>query len=254
MQCPKAALFDLDDTLAESFQPPSASIIGRLERVLALMPVAILSAASYERIHDQIAAAFSSATRKDRFYMLPNSSAQCFVYADNNWQRAYDFTLTTEDRAMITGAIEDAVKILNITDSDSPYPYRIIDRGVQVAFAALGLDAPREAKAAWDPLQEKRKRLKAELEKRIPQFDVLIGGMTTIDVTAKGVDKAYGVRWLAQRLSLETSEMLFVGDALYEGGNDNVVIPTGILTRSVLGPAETGLVIDELLQSCQAAS
>lgn len=252
MQCPKAALFDLDDTLAESFQPPSPEIIDHLEQILAIMPVAILSAASYERIHEQIADALTSAARRDRFYVFPNSSAQCFVYVDNVWQRAYDFTLTSEDRALITQAMEDSIKETSIVDPSSPYPYQIIDRGVQVAFAALGLNAPREAKAAWDPLQEKRKRLKVALERHIPQFDILMGGMTTIDVTPKGIDKAYGVEWLAKRLNVQPSEMLFVGDALYEGGNDFVVIPTGIQTRSVLGPAETMLVINDLLASCPA--
>lgn len=252
MKCPKAALFDLDDTLAESFQPPSPEMIERLGKVLALMPVAILSAASYERIHDQIAAALPPDAHRERFYIFPNSSAQCFVYAGSDWQRAYDFTLTSEDRTLITQAIEDSIKETDIIDPASPYPYQIVDRGVQVAFAALGFDAPREAKAVWDPLKEKRKRLKTAIERRIPQFDVLIGGMTTIDVTPKGVDKAYGVCWLAEHLSFKTGEMLFVGDALYEDGNDFVVIPTGVKTRSVLGPAETLTVIDELLASCSA--
>jgi hypothetical protein len=81
---------------------------------------------------------------------------------------------------------------------------------------------------------------------------VLIGGKTTIDITRAGVDKAFGVRWLSERLNIPPQAMLFVGDALYEGGNDAVVIPTGIQTRSVTGPSETAKIIDDLLSICSS--
>jgi hypothetical protein len=42
--------------------------------------------------------------------------------------------------------------------------------------------------------------------------------------------------------------MLFVGDALYPGGNDEVVISTGAQTRSTSGPPETNKIIEELLK------
>ena len=77
-----------------------------------------------------------------------------------------------------------------------------------------------------------------------------MGGMTTVDITHKGINKAYGVRWLSEKLGIPAGEMLYVGDALFEGGNDIVVIPTGIQTRSVSGPPETLAVIEELLKAC----
>ena len=40
--------------------------------------------------------------------------------------------------------------------------------------------------------------------------------------------------------------MLYVGDALFHGGNDSVVIPTGIPTRPVQDPDGTAAIIDEL--------
>ncbi len=50
MKCPKIAIFDLDDTLAESFQPPKSEMIDRLEKLLEHIPVAIISAAGFPRI------------------------------------------------------------------------------------------------------------------------------------------------------------------------------------------------------------
>ena len=82
----------------------------------------------------------------------------------------------------------------------------------------------------------------------MPDVEVLIGGMTTIDVTKKGIDKSYGVLWLSKHLNIPVAEMLYVGDALYPGGNDAVVIPTGIQTHITSGPGETTLIIDRLLE------
>ena len=44
--------------------------------------------------------------------------------------------------------------------------------------------------------------------------------------------------------------MLYVGDALYPGGNDAAVIPTGIRTISTSGPVETESIIDDLQKTC----
>jgi hypothetical protein len=94
--------------------------------------------------------------------------------------------------------------------------------------------------------------LKELLDPQLPECEVLLGGATTIDITKRGVDKSYGVTWLSKHLNIPTLEMLYVGDALYEGGNDHVVIKTGIQTRAVSGPPETVQVLDELLAACAA--
>jgi hypothetical protein len=41
--------------------------------------------------------------------------------------------------------------------------------------------------------------------------------------------------------------MLYIGDALFPGGNDEVVKETGIETRQTSGPEETARIIRELL-------
>ena len=47
-----------------------------------------------------------------------------------------------------------------------------------------------------------------------------MGGATSIDVTKPGIDKAYGIRKLRDVLGISLKEMIFVGDALFAGGND----------------------------------
>ena len=251
MQCPKVAIFDLDDTLAESFKPPSPQMIRRLLSLLDLIPICILSAAGFPRIESQFLDELAVSPHVGRCYIFPNSASQCYMRDESGaWRLEYSLDLTPEERAMVKSAINESIEETGVIDPHPFYAPQIIDREAQIAFAALGLKASDSDKNAWDPDQSKRLRLKAAIEKRISGFEVLIGGKTTIDITRKGVDKAYGVRWLSEHFGIPASAMLFVGDALYEGGNDAVVIPTGIQTRSVTGPSDTAKIIDDLLTIC----
>lgn len=250
MQCPKATMFDLDDTLAESFQPPSPTMVHALKRLLERMPCAIITAAGFQRIYEQFLPELSTSSGVSSLYIFPNSAAECYTWGGSAWQRAYTFGLTPEERASIKATLkEEADKVMEAHPS---YAWQIIDREAQVAFAAVGLEAPLEVKKTWDPDQAKRKRLKSALEIRLPDFEVLIGGMTTIDITRKGINKSYGVEWLAKEIGAATGDMLYVGDALYPGGNDYVVIDTGVATRKTSGPEETLRIIEEVLASCGA--
>ena len=122
-----------------------------------------------------------------------------------------------------------------------------------MTFAALGIDASAYAKAAWDPDRTKREKLKKIIEPQLPGFDVHISARTAIDITRKGIDKAYGVRWFAKHLGVAPQDMIFVGDDFSPSGNDAVVIPTGIQTLSTSGPEETETLIDELQAVCSKA-
>lgn len=247
MLAPKAVLFDLDDTLAESFQPPTASMLELLRELLGKVPLAVLTAAGWPRIEHQFLEPLASSPHIDRFYIFPNSSAQCFTRKGNTWTEAYDLKLTEDERARIKQAITASADEIDI--HHAVHKAVIVDREAQIAYAAVGLDAPADVKKAWDPDQSKRNLLKAAIERRVPDVEVRIGGSTTIDITKKDINKAYGVKWLSDHLNIPTSEMLFVGDALYSGGNDAVVIPTGIKTRSTSGPEETEKIIEEILSA-----
>ena len=126
-------------------------------------------------------------------------------------------------------------------------------RETQVTFSGLGVDAPGDVKASWDPSRSKREKLKEILDRKLAGMDIRISGRTAIDVTAREIDKAHGVKWLAKNLGLEPADMLFVGDDLSEGGNDAVVIPTGIQTMEVKGPHETASAIEKILASCSVS-
>jgi hypothetical protein len=77
---------------------------------------------------------------------------------------------------------------------------------------------------------------------------VRIGGTTSIDVTPRGVNKAYGIRKLEEYLKVSQDRIVFVGDALYQGGNDYPAKATGVDCIQVKGPEETKQLIQAWLR------
>jgi hypothetical protein len=247
MKPPQAVIFDLDNTLADSFSPPAPSMCEKLGAVIARFPTAIMSAASLERIQRDVVANLPHGTDLSRLTLFTANAAQCFSWSGGFWQSRYLHGFTDEQREIVRDALDRSIAETGVTKDTEQYGDQYVYYEGYVAFTAVGVNAPRDVKIAWDPDCKKRNLLRAAVQEKLPQFDVYIGGATSVDVTPKGINKAYGVRAYAEQIVCTPPEMLFIGDALYEGGNDQIVISTGIETRAVSGPAETETVIDELL-------
>jgi phosphomannomutase len=138
-----------------------------------------------------------------------------------------------------------------ITDSgfkpEQTWGELIEDRGSQITFSALGQEAPVDVKKVWDPDFEKRKKIKAILDPFLPDFTVRLGGATSIDITKPGIDKAYGIEKIVDILGVPKDEMLFVGDALFPGGNDYPVKESGVDSIMTRDPEETKRIIETFL-------
>ena len=74
-----------------------------------------------------------------------------------------------------------------------------------------------------------------------------LGGATSIDITKPGIDKAYGIHKIVEILGIEKDEMLFVGDALFPGGNDYPVKECGVDSIMTRDPDETKRIIETFL-------
>ena len=244
---PKALIFDMDDTLADSFTPPSDHILDKVLELSRRVPVAIMSGAAFERMERDILKRIPKEPTDAQFYVFSDSAAQCHVWKKHRWHEAYTFPLSPQERLAIEKALKEAIDECEIYGG-MPSTARILDRETSVAFTALQQDATQAEKRAWDATGEKRQKLIHCIREKLPEYEILIGGKTTIDVTRLGITKAYGVEWLAKDLSLATHDMLFIGDGFYEGGNDAAVIPTGIQTREIGSPKETEEVINDLLE------
>lgn len=249
MERPRAALFDLDETLAESFKPPQPEMIVRLKKLLDVVPVAVITGRTFSWIEPDFLPRMIDSPHIDRFYVFPESSTQCFQWTGSFWNELYAFAMDEAQRARIKTAIEESVEETGALAGLPEFGPRFLNKTAMVSFACLGYQVPADMRYTWDPGNERRKLLQAAVSKRLPDLEVSLGGATTLDVTQKGQNKTRGVAWLSEHLHISPQEMFYVGDALYEGGNDHVVIATGIRTRQTSGPEETASILDELIAS-----
>lgn len=250
MTFPRAVFFDLDNTLADSFTTPSNEMFQKLTELLPRTSIAVVSAASFDRLSTVIVEHLS-AEYFHNLYLFPLNGTAGYQHANDSWNQQYYEELSSADRSLIRVSVIEALEATGIADPAQAKGELFIDRGTMIAFTALGFDAPNEEKVAWDPDRIKRQLLFDYLFGHHPELfehvDVAFGGRTGLDFTRKGVNKAYAVNWLAKNLNSMPSDMLFIGDALYEGGNDAVVIRTGIQTKQVANPKETLEVIKSIL-------
>ena len=250
MTLPRAIFFDLDNTLADSFTIPTPEMFQLLIELLDKTSIAIVSAANFERLNASIVDHVPQ-ERLSHLYLFPLNGSGGFRREGSTWKEEYYLALTDSERDLIRSATLAALVTTGVADLSTAEGELFIDRGGMIAFTALGFDASPEEKVAWDPNRAKRRLILDHLQQQHPELfehiDVAFGGRTGLDFTRKGVNKAYAVNWLATHLAASPSEMLFIGDALYEDGNDAVVIPTGIKTKQVANPKETLEVIRMLL-------
>lgn len=246
--------FDLDGTLAESKQRLSAEMAERLTLLLSKMPVAIMSGAKFSQFEHQFLSAFENTHSFSRLYIFPTNAAQCYLWVDGSWHPQYDHHFSDHERNHILEVLNASLKDVGLdTPPEQLWGERIEDRGAQISFSPLGQQAPVDAKEAWHEAHDSlRVKLEELLTSRLPEFSVAMGGITTIDITRKGINKSYGIHRLVELTHIPIADMLYVGDALEEGGNDAVVIESGVPTHAVFSPEETAALIDTVLSQTHA--
>lgn len=238
-------MFDLDGTLAKSKAPLDDEMGSLLERLLGVVRVAIISGGDFPQFQTQVIEHLPAGSNLANLSILPTSGTKFYQYR-GGWQELYADDLSDADKQSIENALEKAVMQSGFQPAQH-WGERIEDRGTQITYSALGQQAPLEEKAKWDPDFAKRKNIKAILDKSLPGFSVRLGGTTSIDVTRPGIDKAYGIHKLRDVLGIPIAEMLFVGDAIFPGGNDYPAFEAGAESIEVRDPDETKRVIEAIV-------
>jgi hypothetical protein len=238
-------VFDLDGTLAESKSPLDKEMARLLRKLLAVAKVAIISGGAWPQFEKQVLPNLASDKRLVNLSLLPTCGTK-FYQRKKDWTLLYSEDFTAAQKKTIIAALAKAL------DQSGFRPAKhwgeiIEDRGGQITMSALGQDAPLDEKKGWDPDFEKRKKIKAILDPMIPDFQVQLGGSTSIDITRPGVDKAYGIRKLKEVLGVPIKDMIFVGDALFPGGNDHPAREAGALCIQVRDPHETKRVVEAVI-------
>jgi len=263
---PALVAFDLDDTLAPSKSAMPAPMAAALRSLLDVVPVCVISGGQIGQFRDQVLAHLGADDAElARLHLMPTCGTRYYVHSASDdgegsqpgiegmpgWRLVYANDLSPQQIEEGFAVVEAEARRLGLWE-ERTWGDILEDRGSQITFSALGQEAPLEAKRAWDPTGEKKGALRDAVAARLPELEVRSGGSTSVDITLKGVDKAYGMSRLAEVTGIPGERMLFVGDRLDPEGNDYPVLALGIPCHAVSGWEETASFVADLAQRIAA--
>ena len=249
-------VFDLDGTLAPTKSPMEKGMLKVFTELLKQKKVAVIGGGKYEIFQLQLLDQITSFKKLlGNLFIFPTTATAFYIYK-NGWKRVYILNLSKKQVAKIKNTFEKVFKEIGYKHPKKVYGELIENRGSQVSFSVYGQDVvaalgkkgirmKEEWKKKYTPVKMKIARL---VGKYLPEFEVRAAGFTTIDVTKKGIAKAYGLRQIQKRLGVKIKDMLFIGDAIFKGGNDYAIVRTGVDYIPVSGPEEAKKIIRILLK------
>jgi HAD superfamily hydrolase (TIGR01484 family) len=241
----KLIVFDLDGTLAKSKSALDPEMATLLHDLLEVVKVAVISGGDWPQFEMQLLSHLPHDQSLTNLSVLPTCGTKFFRYS-GDWTKIYSEDFTADEKKKIIDSLNKAFKAAGFK-VERVWGEVIEDRGSQITLSALGQQAPFAEKEKWDPDFAKRKKVKTILDPLIPGFSVRLGGATSIDVTKPGIDKAYGIRKLRDILGVSLKEMIYIGDALFPGGNDYPAEQAGVISIRVRGPEDTKRVIETMI-------
>lgn len=241
----KLIVFDLDGTLAESKAAIDADMAERLTALLTVAKVAVISGGDWPQFQKQVLAHLPKGKKLQNLYILPTCGTKFYQYK-TGWKLLYAENFSDAHKKKIISALNEAVDASGYK-AKKTWGETIEDRGSQITYSALGQAAPLDEKKKYDPDFKKREKIKKHLDKLIPECSVNLGGATSVDVTKKGIDKKYGIHKLRDVLGISIKDMIFIGDAIFPGGNDYPAKQAGVFSICVSDPNETKRVVEGII-------
>lgn len=239
---PKHFFFDVDKTLTPSRSLMLEAHRSFFERLCNAYDVIAVSGAKESQIRAQIPSMFDG----QYFILAQNGNHAVDKSGATLWKEELDDAQTKAITAFIeTIRAELAIKVKDEQDL-------VENRGSQISYSLIGHHEDLEKKYAFDPGAKLRldilERHAADVEKlKESGVEVKTGGTTTFDFFPWGKNKGYNVARLIEHCGWKKEECVYVGDALFPGGNDETVIGV-IPTRAIQDHNETFAYIGSILQ------
>src|SRR3990167_1711192 len=238
-------VFDLDGTLIETKSPLEDDMSELITWLLKVKKVAIIGGGKYDIFQELFIRKLKCPRELLKNLFLFPTTATSFYRYNNGWKNVYAKLLTISEKNKIKKAFLDVFREMGYNHPKKTYGQIIEDRGTQVSFSVYGQDLVRvlgdkgvRIKKKWikDKNNLKTKMKIARLmAKKLPNLKVVAAGFTTIDVTRRGIDKAYGIHQIQKHLRIPINNMFFIGDAIFPGGNDYAIVKTGVDYAAVNG-------------------
>ncbi len=252
----KLIVFDMDGTISATKSPIDQEMSQLLIELLASHKVAIVSGAKYDIFKQQIIAYLKAPkTIFKNLFLFPTTGTAFYRY-NSGWKNIYKLQLSKAEKSKIMKTFDLVFKEIGYKHPKKVYGKVIEDRGSQVTFSALGQDVVAvlgkrgvKMKEEW---REKYTPLKLQIAKLmakyIPELEIRAAAFTSIDITKKGIDKSYSLQQMEKHLNVKIKDMLFIGDAIFPGGNDYAVTKTKVDYIKVKNPEDTKKIIKQILK------
>lgn len=249
----KIIAFDVDGTLTASKTLITDSMADLIKKLIQKKMVISIAGGSFHQLETQFLPPFlndhSMLPYIKNFTLLPTSGSQRYEYneKDSKWEMTDKEPMPTEAKKLAIELLEEIIADPKYEIPPNPYGKIIEDRDTQITFTPNGQQAPVEIKLRFDPDRKKREKIVAMLGPKLPELTLLINGTSSIDILPKGFNKAVGLIRFLNKAGLQKSDVIFIGDGLFPGGNDYSVFEAGFDTIAVKNPAETELIIKDWL-------
>lgn len=248
--------FDLDGTLAPSKSHFDPHMVELFNRLLEKFEVLVISGGKYELFQRQFLSQITTSPELlKQLHLMPTSGTRYYRFENGGWKLQYAEDFTADDKKKIIRALEEGLEESG-HKVEKTYGPTIEDRDSQITLSPLGQevvaelgDEGLEIKETWDPDMKLRTEITKIVQEKLPGFNVKVAGLTSIDVTFPGVDKAYGINKLMKATGLKKEDILYFGDKIMPGGNDYAVDQMGVDCVSVRNWEDTASSIEKLLKA-----
>jgi HAD superfamily hydrolase (TIGR01484 family) len=243
----KLYIFDLDGTLTESKSKISPKMGSLISKLLENKKVAVISGGKFDQFKKQFLSGLKTNAELSNLSLFPTNSTTSYQRKNSSWKKNYEEKLSSKEKEGILSAIKKLQTSKIYKKPTKTYGSIIENRGTQITISAIGQLAPVSEKKKWNETSDKRSAYIALLRKDLKKFEIKKGGLTSIDITRKGIDKSYGIKKILKALNVHKKDAVFIGDAFYRGGNDAPARKAGIDCIPVSGPKDTEKIIKEAL-------
>lgn len=239
---PKHFFFDLDNTLTRSRSHISPDHAPILQKLASVGDVIVVTGGRKSQIAKQLDPELAG-----QYYVLAqNGNEAAKKDGEELWMRRP----SDEQKAAITALVDEMKKHLNLIVKDEND--LVEDRGCSIAYSTIGHNEDVSKKEAYDHDHAKRLALidhfrdKVEKLREDHGIEVRTGGTTCLDFFHAGKNKGYNVAEFLNTMQWAKEDCLYIGDALFPGGNDETVIGV-IPTQSVDDYHETYKYLSQIL-------
>jgi len=212
-------MFDVDDTVCESTKPISEAVARVLNSLREKNFLLVFTSGSkidqvYHQLHPIL---------KGKYWIMGASGSSCESVDSGGRKLIFSEEMPQEDRTKILNLLSEVVEKFNIQTMTTKED-QIQDRISQITLSCIGRGAPSDIKSSFDADRSKRKVWVDYIKERLGgEYNINIGGTTSIDITLKGVDKSTGAKKWLECMNFDKRDIMFFGDQLEDGGNDSVM-------------------------------